>query len=140
MPAYVAEKPERGFTFLADEVRRKGPLSRGEVEAALQNYPDLATKAVESGDWNAWAEQFTDEAIYVEHQFGVLRGREAIRAWIVSTMAATGGQEFPVLWHMIDNDLVFTYIPIQYRAPDGGQPFQFVCGTVLCYAGDGMWC
>jgi hypothetical protein len=140
MATYVAETPERGFTFLANEVRRGETFSRAEVEAALENYQAIAQKAVETGDWSHWADQFTEDAIYVEHQFGVMRRRSTIQAWIVATMAEASGQQFPVQWYMIDNDLVFLYLPIQHPAPDGGAPFQFTCGTILCYAGDGLWC
>jgi ketosteroid isomerase-like protein len=133
--------PARGFTFLAGEVRRDGQFPRSEVEGALTRYQEIAARAVESGDWNPWAEQFTDDAIYVEHHFGVMRGRDEIRNWINATMQGPNADiDFPVLWYLIDNDLVFMYCPNRLRAPDGGQPFQFICGTVLCYAGDGRWC
>jgi ketosteroid isomerase-like protein len=133
--------PERGFTFLAGEVRRDRAFPRAEVEAALDRYQEVAAQAVESGDWNPWADQFTDDAIYVEHHFGVMRGQDAIRTWINATMQGPNtGMSFPVLWHLIDNDLVFIYCPNRFIAPDGGPPFQFICGTVLCYAGDGQWC
>ena len=139
--SFVAETPERGHTFLGDEVRRGRQFDRVEVEAALQRYQDVAARAAASGDWNEWADMFTEDAVYVEHHFGIMRGRETLRAWITSTMQGpTTDLVFPVLWHLIDNDLVFIYCPNRYVAPDGGAPFQFVCGTVLCYAGDGQWC
>ena len=135
------ERPERGFTFLANEVRRARRFDRAEVEAALRAYEKAGQEAVRTGDWTAWSEQFTDDAIYVEHHFGVMRGREAIRAWITSTMQ---GQvldlEFPVEFALIDNDLVFVYVPNRFPAPDGGPGYQFVSATLLCYAGHGRWC
>jgi ketosteroid isomerase-like protein len=141
MTSYHAETPERGFTFLGDEVRRKKQFPREEVEAALRGYQEVAAKAVATGDWNAFADQFTEDAIYVEHHFGVLRGQDEIRSWIVSVMEGQAlDLVYPVLWHLIDNDIVFIYCPNRYDAPDGGAPFQFVCGTMLCYAGDGRWC
>jgi SnoaL-like domain len=140
MTNLVGEVPERGFRFLAGKVRRHKQFARSEVEGALQNYQEIARRATATRDWNEWADQFTEDAIYVEHQYGIMRGREAIRSWIVPTMAAASGQEFPMLWHLVDNDLVFAYCPIRYAAPDGGEPFQFICGMVMCYAGENMWC
>lgn len=133
--------PERGFLFLGDEVRRRQEFPRAEVEAALQSYQDVAAEASRTGDWNPWADQFTEDAIYVEHHFGVLRGRDRIRRWINATMQGPNADMvFPVQWHLIDNDLAFIYCPNRFVARDGGEPFQFICGTVLCYAGDGQWC
>jgi hypothetical protein len=133
--------PARGYTFLGDEVRRRKQFPRAEVEAALRNYQRLGAEAAASGDWNEWSDQFTEDAIYVEHHFGVMRGQAAIREWITSTMQGQAVElVFPVLWHLIDNDLVFIYCPNRYDAPDGGAPYQFVSATTLCYAGDNRWC
>ena len=70
-----------------------------------------------------------------------MRGRPAIRDWITTTMQGQATElVFPVLWHLIDNDLVFIYCPNRYDAPDGGAPYQFISATILCYGGDGQWC
>lgn len=141
MTTYLAETPERGLTFLGDEVRRGRAFPLAEVEAAFQRFQDVAAIAAATGDWGAFADQFTEDAVYVEHHFGVMRGRETIRSWIISAMQGPALEMvFPVLWHLIDNDLVFMYCPNRFPAPDGGDPFQFICGTILCYAGDGLWC
>jgi ketosteroid isomerase-like protein len=133
--------PERGYTYLADEVRRTTRFERAEVEAALRDYEARGQAAVASGDWKTWAEQFSDDAIYVEHQYGVMRGQPAISAWITSTMQGHALElDFPIQWSVIDNDLVVAYIPNRYRSRDGGPDFQFSCVTILCYAGDGKWC
>ena len=140
-PSYEAELPERGYGFLANEVRRPQQFPRDEVEAAFRDYQAVAAKAAASGDWNPWADIFTDDAIYVEHQYGVLRGQDAIRNWITSTMQGQVVElVFPVEWYMIENDLLFMYCPNRYPAPDDGAPFQFVSATILCYGGDGRWC
>ena len=34
----------------------------------------------ETWDWSRYADQFTEEATYVEHAYGNLHGREPIRA------------------------------------------------------------
>jgi len=138
--------PERGFGYLGHEVRRQGRWDRSEVEEALQQYHAMADRAVELGDWNVWADLFTDDAIYVEHQYGVMRGSKDIRSWICGVMSAGSNPDmyFPVEQSitLIDNDLVGIYVPNRYRDPKdpNGEPYQFVSYTLLLYAGGGQWC
>ena len=138
---YTPEHPERGFSLLVGEVRRGKAFPREEVEAALANYQATAARAVATGDWNVWADLFTDDAIYVEHHYGVLRGGDQIRAWITNTMQGQVVEmDFPIDLRVIDNDIAIIYVPNRYLAPDGGAPYQFVAITILCYAGDGRFC
>ena len=65
-----------------------GKWSRDELERAFENYQRLALEAGTSGKWDAWSEQFTEDATYIEHLYGTLGGREAIHTWISKTMAA----------------------------------------------------
>jgi hypothetical protein len=138
--------PVRGFGYLGAEVRRHGSWGRAEVEEALQRYHAMADRAVELGDWNVWADLFTDDAIYVEHHYGVMRGSKEIRSWICGVMSAGTNPDmyFPVEHSitLIDNDLVGIYVPNRYRDPKdpAGEPFQFVSYTLLLYAGNGQWC
>ncbi len=139
--ASAPEKPERGYRFLANEVRRTQQFDRAEVEQALRDYEQRGRVAVETGDWATWAQQFSDDAIYVEHQYGVMRGQPAISAWITDTMQGHALElEFPIEWYVIDNDLVVIYVPNRYPKHDDGLAYQFGCMTILCYAGDGKWC
>lgn len=141
IPNFEAETPERGYTCLVDSVRRPRTFPRAEVEAAIERYFELANIATKTGDWNAWADLFTEDAIYVEHAFGIVRGREGIRAWVA---AATGSRpsELKIVCgrYVIENDLCFVYTPNQKPASDGGRPFQFNAISIFCYAGDGKWC
>ena len=50
-----------------------------EVENAFRTY--WQTGAV-GENWDAWADLFTEDALYVEHVLGNMNGREQIRAWI----------------------------------------------------------
>ena len=43
---------------------------REEVEAEFEKYRQRAALAVETGDWDQWADQFTDDAHYREHHYG----------------------------------------------------------------------
>ena len=138
---YTPHFPERGYGLLVGEVRRGKQFPREEVDAAIDHYQKTAAEAVATGEWSAWADLFTDDAIYVEHQYGVLRGGAEIKAWITNTMQGQVVEmEFPIDLRVIDNDMVFIYVPNAYPAPDGGAPYQFVSATLLCYAGDNRFC
>ena len=54
-----------------------GRWSRGELEAAFENFQRVLGEAGASGDWSKWAELYSDDVTYVEHQFGTFQGRDA---------------------------------------------------------------
>jgi hypothetical protein len=121
-----------------------GRFSREELEEAFARYQQVALEAGTSGDWNAWADQFTEDATYVEHLFGTFGGREAIRKWICSTMAQYPNCEmkfFPIEWYMIDEERGWVVCQVWNRMVDPGdgglhQAYNF---TLLKYAGNGRW-
>ena len=121
-----------------------GRWSRAELEEAFAHYLDTASRAVSSGDWNGWADLFTDDAEYVEHLFGVMQGREAIRTWITETMASYPGNavvEFPAGWSILDEDRGWVVCQVWNRMadPGDGSVHQAYNITLLKYAGDHRW-
>ena len=135
------EHPERGLGSLIPEVHRNTGASREEVDAALKHYIEVSAEAGRSGKWDPWADLFTDDAIYVEHHYGVMRGQDAIRTWIKSVMTGpAANMDFPVVHYAIEDDVVYSYILNRFLLPSGGEPFQFPVVTILCYAGEGRWC
>jgi hypothetical protein len=117
-----------------------GRWSRDELEREFARYQERGA----AGDWSAWADQFTDDAQYVEHHYGTFDGRDAIRAWIVETMGTFPGNEmpvFPVEWHVVDEERGWIVAKIWNRMQDPGdgsvhEAYNF---TLLKYAGDGRW-
>jgi ketosteroid isomerase-like protein len=110
--------------------------AREEVEAEFLKYVERG----KANDWSAWADQFTEDARYVEHAMGNFEGREAIREWIVSTMASVSGMSFPVDWYMIDDNRVVMYCwNVFDPLPGMTGEYKFAVVTILEYAGDGMW-
>jgi hypothetical protein len=121
-----------------------GRWTRHELEQAFANYQGVALRAGTTGDWNAWADLFTEDATYVEHLFGTLGGREAIRRWITTTMTTFPGNampHFPIEWYVIDEERGWVVCQVWNRMADPGdgsvhQAYNF---TLLKYAGDGLW-
>ena len=61
----------------------------------------------ESGTGRHWADQFTEDATYIEHHYGTFDGRQAIHEWISACMADYPGRdmpEFPIEWYVIDEE------------------------------------
>jgi predicted SnoaL-like aldol condensation-catalyzing enzyme len=110
---------------------------REEVAAA---FAEFSRRGAEARDWPAWADLFTDDALYIEHNLGTFHGRDEIKAWIVSTMADHKAMTFEIPWSMIDGDRVAFYIWNLLPDPAGGSAeYKFPNSTVIHYAGDGRW-
>ncbi len=108
-----------------------------EVEAAFRTY--WQTGAV-GEDWDAWADLFTEDALYVEHVLGNLHGREEIRAWIRPIMAQYGELYTVYEWHMADpSGRVVVYMQNRRDHPSGEGVLDFPGITILQYAGGGKW-
>ena len=116
-------------------MRLVGGHSRDEVEQAFRQY--IRTGAVLE-DWEAWADLFTDDAVYIEHVLGTLTGRAEIKPWITQIMAAYPELYTVYEWHMIDGDRVVFYAQNRRDNPEPDKPpMDFPGLTVLHYAGDG---
>ena len=121
-----------------------GRWTRAEIEAAFDHYQTVARVAGTTGDWSPFADLFTEDATYVEHHYGTMGGREAIRRWITSTMGTYPGNEmvhFPIEWYVIDEDRGWVVCQVWNRMVDPGdgslhQAYNF---TLLKYAGDDLW-
>ncbi len=113
---------------------------RAEIEAEFEKYRARGSKAVATGDWDQWADQFTDDAQYREHHYGYFTSGAEIRAWIKSVMQPFPTMEFPVSWRLIDGNRVSALIPNILPPPEGDDGYYgFDVNTILHYAGDGKW-
>ena len=109
---------------------------RDEIDAEFAKYVERG----KANDWSAWADQFTEDARYVEHEYGVYEGREAIREWIVATMASVSGMSFPIEWYVIDGNRVIMYCWNVFEPLPGMEgEYKFAVVTILHYAGNGQW-
>jgi hypothetical protein len=121
-----------------------GQWSRQEIESAFARHEEIVREIGHSWEWSRFADEFTDDARYVEHAMGNFDGREQIRDWITSTMNTFPGSEmpwFPTTWHAIDDEKgwVFCEVRNQMKDPGDGSVHESANITVLKYAGDGLW-
>lgn len=121
-----------------------GRWSRAELEDEFSRHKQVVVDIGASWDWSRFADQFTEDAVYVEHSYGTFRGREEIRGWIVATMNTFPGSEmpfFPSTWESIDTEKGWVICEFQNRMrdPGDGSIHQKPNISVLKYAGDGLW-
>ena len=113
-------------------------FSRDELEQAFRTY--WRTGAV-GEDWNAWADLFTEDCLYVEHMYGTMHGREAVRRWIVPIMEKYGEIYTGYEWHAVDPESgrIILYVQNRRDHPGGETPIDFPGVTILEYAGSGRF-
>ncbi len=130
----------RGIADWAPDVPTPA-FSRDEVESEFLRYRERGRIAVTTGDWDQWADQFTENARYREHHYGCFTGQEQIRAWITSVMQPFPTMTFPVKWSTIDGNRVNALIPNILPPPPGDADgyYGFDVHVILHYAGSGMW-
>jgi len=119
-------------------------FTREEMERAFGNYQERAAKAAASNDWRAWADQFTEDATYIEHHFGEFSGRDAIFGWISETMRTPPNDEmtsFPIDWYVIDEQKGWVVCSVLNRMRDigDGKVHEAANWTLLKYAGNDQW-
>ncbi len=107
------------------------------LHTRVQQYAD-------SGVWDDFALNFTEDAEYVEHAFGTFHGREEIRAWSVATMTSFPGSvmtSFPLAWQTVDVDTSRLICEVRNLMPDPGDGSLHEQSnlTIMTYAGDGLF-
>lgn len=119
-------------------------FAAGEITEAYAALHRRVQGYADSGDWTGFADNFTVDAVYVEHAFGTFRGREEIRAWSVSTMTSFPGSVmtgFPLAWQVVDADSARLVCEVRNLMPDPGDGavWEEPNLTVMTYAGDGLF-
>jgi hypothetical protein len=121
-----------------------GRWTREELEQAFDNYQTAALKGARQGDWRDWADMFTEDATYFEHQYGKFWGREAIYTWITGVMKpfpASSMTAFPIRWYSIDEEKGWVICEVLNRMEDlgDGEIYEEPNITILHYAGNGRF-
>lgn len=129
----------------------EGKFAEQEIEEAFWDY----VRRANANDWDRWVDIFTEDVLYIDHAWGVRRGREEVRKWMVPLMSQQPEMKFPVGFHVIRGDVVVNYNWNRWPNPDGSaEPYdevpasrhrldswayQFPCITIDRYAGDGLF-
>ena len=121
-----------------------GRWARKEIEEAFDRYQAAALKGAQQGNWRDWANMFTEDATYFEHQYGRFWGRETIFRWITKVMSSVphnGMQAFPIEWYSIDEDRGWVICKVLNRMRDlgDGEIYEEPNITILHYAGGGRF-
>ena len=57
-----------------------------ELKEAFEVFCRVGNECAKTDDYNAFADLFTEDCLYIEHFYGTMHGREAVRDWIVPLM------------------------------------------------------
>ena len=107
-----------------------------DVEQFLYHQAEL----LDARSFEAWADLFTEEADYVEHVLGNMKGREQIRAWIKPIMEQHCELYTAYVWHIVDESgRVVVYMQNRRDHPSGQGTIDFPGVTILQYAGNHQW-
>jgi hypothetical protein len=111
---------------------------KAEIEEAFQHWWKVGNA---NEDWWAWADLFTEDCTYIEHFWGILHGREEVRAWIEPVMKGVPEVYGVLEWYVVGDDKVVFEIQNRRDNPhtDGPPYFDFPGMSVVWYAGDGLW-
>ncbi|MGI5219079.1 nuclear transport factor 2 family protein [Nocardia sp. CA-290969] len=121
------------------------PWPREELETAFRTWETtVARAAAGEGSWREFVDLFTPDAEYHEQMVGVLKGHDAIWAWVEPTLAQFPGSamtSFPVHWHLIDdvNGVIVVKLNNLMRDPGDGARMGADNISILTYAGHGKF-
>jgi uncharacterized protein (TIGR02246 family) len=120
----------------------KFPLD--ELRDAYENFKTVSDRCAASADYNAFANLFTEDCLYVEHTFGVMNGREAVRDWIVPLMTGFPNNQmvrYSHDWVLFDeeNGRVVFSARTHMADPGDGKSYTATNWTMIDYAGNGLF-
>lgn len=116
--------------------------SLDELHAAYENFKQVSDACAASADYNAFADLFTEDCVYIEHVFGEMHGREAVREWIVPLMKMPINAEmvrYTHDWVYFDeeNGRIVFCARTHMSDPGDGSALTATNWTRIDYAGDG---
>jgi len=125
-------------------IDRTGTFSAAEITEAYAAMHARVQEYAASGTWDAFADHFTEDAAYVEHAFGTVRGRDQIREGAMRTMTSYPGSEmtgFPLAWQVVDEATSRLICEVRNVMPDPGDGSHHEESnlTIMTYAGDGLF-
>ncbi|SDS68805.1 SnoaL-like domain-containing protein [Nocardioides scoriae] len=115
-----------------------------ELAEVYRRYLDEVAWITRSGAWGSYADLFDQDAIFHRSGFPDVRGREAIRAMILTEATTLPGsliERTDILWHALDlrRRLVVQEMRHVARDPGDGSQHQALATSVLRLGADGLW-
>ncbi len=119
-------------------------FSSDELRQAYEHFVAVSDGCAATGDYNAFADLFTEDCTYVEHVFGEMRGRNEVRNWIVPLMKSYPNDQmvrYTHDWVLFDeeNGRVVFCARTHMADPGDGSEHSATNWTRLDYAGDGLF-
>ncbi|WP_232677363.1 nuclear transport factor 2 family protein [Nocardioides sp. R-C-SC26] len=119
-------------------------FSAAEITEAYAAMHQRVQRHQETGDWDDFCLNFTEDATYIEHAFGTFTGRDQIREWSVKTMTSFPGSVmtgFPMAWQVVDESTSRLICEVRNLMPDPGDGTMLEQSnmTIMTYAGDGLF-
>ncbi len=112
-----------------------------EIKDLHERYLETRRRA-ERGEagWDALAEFFTEDAVFVDPAWGRVDGRDAIVRFLRESMAGLEGWTFPQDWQMVEGDRLVTCWRnrLPGSRPDGSF-YEAIGISILSYAGGGRF-
>lgn len=117
--------------------------SKAELKQAFHQHEATIATSVSTGDWEPFVQLFVPNAEYVDPMLGTVRGHDAIREWVLATLAPFPGSAmtFPASWHIIDEERGWIVCELRnvMRDPGDGSVHEQSNITILRYAGGGRF-
>jgi len=114
-----------------------------DLRDAYEHFSRVSDEGAASADYNAFADLFTEDCTYVEHVFGEMHGREAVREWIVPLMKdyPTNQMTYTHDWVLFDEDNRRVIFCARTHMPDVGDGHEYSTTnwSMIDYAGNGQW-
>jgi uncharacterized protein (TIGR02246 family) len=120
----------------------RSPLD--ELRRAYEHFKAVSDACAATADYNAFADLFTEDCVYIEHVFGEMHGREAVRSWIVPLMKAYPNDQmvrYTHDWLLFDeeNGRVVFCARTHMADPGDGSSHSATNWTRIDYAGSGLF-
>jgi len=97
--------------------------SSDELREAYEHFSRVSDECAASADYNAFADLFTEDCTYIEHVFGEMHGRDAVRQWIVPLMKLYPNDQMTYThdWVIFDNENGRVIFSARTHSPSGRQ-------------------
>ena len=114
-----------------------------ELRVAYEHFSRVSDGCAASADYNAFADLFTEDCTYIEHVFGEMRGREAVRQWIVPLMKQYPNDQMTYThdWVLFDDEKGRVIFCARTHMPDlgDGRDYSTTNWSMIDYAGNSLW-